>query len=88
MVVCVVAQPTNNAVHTIAIRAMNFAASAFTLVGISGLVGQFTLISISSLEKRLTIVRELLCSSLPGSLCQLFFVDKQWASSAVSCSIG
>ncbi len=48
MAVCVVAQPTNNAVHTIAIRAIDFAASAFTFVANSGLVGQFTLISISS----------------------------------------
>ena len=29
------AQPTNSAVHTIAIRAINFAASAFTFVAIS-----------------------------------------------------
>jgi len=53
MVVCVVAQPTKNTVHTIAITAMNFAASALTFVAIRGLVGQFTLISISSLEERL-----------------------------------
>ena len=54
MAVCVEAQPTNNAVHTIAIRAINFAASAFTFVAISRLVGQLSLPSVFSL--------------LPGSL--------------------
>jgi hypothetical protein len=42
MVVCVVAQPTNNAVHTIAIRATNVAASTFIFVAISGLADEFT----------------------------------------------
>ena len=50
VVVCAVAQPANSAVHTIAIRAINCAASALTFVAISGLVGPFTLPDMSSLE--------------------------------------
>src|SRR4029077_16523006 len=60
--------------HTIAFRAINLAASPFTFVAISGLVSQLSLTSV--------------CSSLPGSRCQLFLVEKQWQARAVSCSMG
>ena len=52
---------------------LNFAVSAFTFVASSGLVSQLSLTSV--------------LSSLPGSLCQLFFLDKQWQAWLLSPSM-
>jgi hypothetical protein len=53
---------------------LNFAASAFTFVAISGLVSQLSLLCVFSY--------------CPGSLCQLFFVDKQRQAWLLSPSMG